>query len=235
MVGMGAALVIGFSNPVLGAEHPGGRENVEGLSGDTEAGARPLNSVVADHEALLRAQLTQLLVAKTRLRVIGQTDDGAQMSDTEFRLMPDVVVMDLQNPTSAGVDALRRFNMDSSAVQILVVVADFGDDVREIAGENRSAERPDGEFTAANIAGRILALGSPPSEQAVRRRVVVSQRELVVLAQVAAGLSNKQIGKLLGISQKTVRNHLSRIFGKLEAGNRTEAVMNAMRQGLLSF
>jgi DNA-binding NarL/FixJ family response regulator len=50
---------------------------------------------------------------------------------------------------------------------------------------------------------------------------------------VAAGQSNKQIGKLLGISQKTVRNHLSRIFHKLRASNRTEAVMNAMRLGLL--
>jgi DNA-binding CsgD family transcriptional regulator len=51
---------------------------------------------------------------------------------------------------------------------------------------------------------------------------------------VAAGQSNKQIGRLLGISQKTVRNHLSRIFHKLRAGNRTEAVMKAMRLGLLT-
>lgn len=63
----------------------------------------------------------------------------------------------------------------------------------------------------------------------------LSGRELLVLTQVARGLSNKQIGSKLGISDKTVRNHLSRIFKKLDAGNRTQAVMNAMKGGLLTI
>ena len=62
----------------------------------------------------------------------------------------------------------------------------------------------------------------------------LSGRELNVLGLVARGLSNKQIASKLGISDKTVRNHLSRIFRKLDAGNRTQAVMNAMRSGLLT-
>jgi DNA-binding NarL/FixJ family response regulator len=65
--------------------------------------------------------------------------------------------------------------------------------------------------------------------------IALSIRELNVLNQVARGLSNKQIARKLGISDKTVRNHLSRIFRKLEAGNRTQAVMNAMRIGLLTI
>ncbi len=65
--------------------------------------------------------------------------------------------------------------------------------------------------------------------------IALSGRELNVLNQVARGLSNKQIASKLGISDKTVRNHLSRIFRKLDAGNRTQAVMNAMRVGLLSI
>ncbi len=65
--------------------------------------------------------------------------------------------------------------------------------------------------------------------------IALSDRELNVLSQVARGLSNKQIATKLGISDKTVRNHLSRIFRKLDAGNRTQAVMNAMRVGLLSI
>jgi DNA-binding NarL/FixJ family response regulator len=65
--------------------------------------------------------------------------------------------------------------------------------------------------------------------------IALSIRELNVLNQVARGLSNKQIARKLGISDKTVRNHLSRIFRKLEAGNRTQAVMNAMRVGLLTI
>ena len=65
--------------------------------------------------------------------------------------------------------------------------------------------------------------------------IALSSREINVLSQVARGLSNKQIARKLGISDKTVRNHLSRIFRKLDAGNRTQAVMNAMRVGLLSI
>ena len=65
--------------------------------------------------------------------------------------------------------------------------------------------------------------------------IALSIRELNVLNQVARGLSNKQIASKLGISDKTVRNHLSRIFRKLDAGNRTQAVMNAMRVGLLTI
>jgi len=65
--------------------------------------------------------------------------------------------------------------------------------------------------------------------------IALSSREINVLSQVARGLSNKQIAAKLGISDKTVRNHLSRIFRKLDAGNRTQAVMNAMRVGLLSI
>ena len=64
--------------------------------------------------------------------------------------------------------------------------------------------------------------------------IALSNREVNVLNQVARGLSNKQIALKLGISDKTVRNHLSRIFRKLDAGNRTQAVMNAMRVGLLT-
>ena len=72
--------------------------------------------------------------------------------------------------------------------------------------------------------------GTHPPKSAV----ALSSREVNVLNLVARGLSNKQIATKLGISDKTVRNHLSRIFRKLDAGNRTQAVMNAMRVGLLS-
>jgi DNA-binding NarL/FixJ family response regulator len=66
----------------------------------------------------------------------------------------------------------------------------------------------------------------------VKRSARLTDREMDVLGQVARGLSNKQIAGRLSLSEKTVRNHLSHIFGKLEARNRTEAVMTAMRSGL---
>ena len=83
-----------------------------------------------------------------------------------------------------------------------------------------------------SLVSRLLGLSAGSGQEQLSRHQRLSGRELHVLTQVAAGLSNKQIAKLLGLSQKTVRNHLSRIFSKLGASNRTEAVMNAMRIGL---
>ncbi len=92
--------------------------------------------------------------------------------------------------------------------------------------------------------GTVLALGFSDVKTAVAptngthppaAAIALSSREVNVLNLVARGLSNKQIATTLGISDKTVRNHLSRIFRKLDACNRTQAVMNAMRVGLLSI
>jgi len=83
---------------------------------------------------------------------------------------------------------------------------------------------------AATNGARASTNGTHPPAAAV----ALSSREINVLNLVARGLSNKQIASKLGLSDKTVRNHLSRIFRKLDAGNRTQAVMNAMRGGLLT-
>lgn len=193
--------------------------------------ASPVNVLITDDQTLIRAGLARLLAAETRLRVISQTEVAATTGDPAVHPVPDVVLMDLQQPTSFGVDAVGRFNLDSS-IQVLVLAADSGEDGAVDA--NGLATHPGRDSAAQGIVSRILALYSGGAAVKSPGKADVSKRELVVLAQVAAGLSNKQIGQLLGISQKTVRNHLSRIFSKLGAGNRTEAVMNAMRSGLLS-
>ncbi len=91
----------------------------------------------------------------------------------------------------------------------------------------------------SNVTATVAATnGARASTNAATHRpaaaVALSSREINVLNLVARGLSNKQIASKLGLSDKTVRNHLSRIFRKLDAGNRTQAVMNAMRVGLLT-
>jgi two-component system, NarL family, response regulator LiaR len=83
----------------------------------------------------------------------------------------------------------------------------------------------------SNVTAKVASTnGAHPPAAAI----ALSSREIHVLNLVARGLSNKQIANKLGLSDKTVRNHLSRIFRKLDAGNRTQAVMNAMRGGLLT-
>jgi len=92
----------------------------------------------------------------------------------------------------------------------------------------------DKDVSFEDILDRILSVAPASAARLKRVRTKLSHRELHVLNQVADGLSNKQIARRLGISEKTVRNHLSRVFNKLGATNRTEAVVHAMRAGLVT-
>jgi DNA-binding NarL/FixJ family response regulator len=83
------------------------------------------------------------------------------------------------------------------------------------------------------MVSQIVAVAAVKRSKHKRRTTGLSERECRVLREVARGLSNKLIAKRLGISDKTVKNHLSRIFAELGVANRTEAVMNAMRMGML--
>ena len=124
-----------------------------------------------------------------------------------------------------GLDAVERIlRLTPDAVLVDVWVPTRSDDYPENPSEHESPM-----FKVV-----VLATGlGRETAAAVGRRAEVSKRELSVLIHVAAGKSNKQIGNLLGISAQTVRNHMSRIFAKLGVSNRTEAVMRAVRLGLL--
>ncbi len=210
-------MVLGFSDPVVGEEATARPQAVVAETREVGPLAAPVNVVISHDHARFRAALAQLLAAETQLKLVSPTRDRADIGDLAIQPLPD----------------LGPFNSELSMVQILVFAADVDGNGAEFAGENgRPNLRRD--LTAEGIVARLLALYSAGTAVVSPPRTEISKRELVVLVQVAAGLSNKQIGSLLGISQKTVRNHLSRIFGKLGAGNRTEAVMNAMRLGLLS-
>jgi DNA-binding NarL/FixJ family response regulator len=202
-------VVLGFSDPVTGVKNLD-----KTLPGVRQAA--PVNVVVTEHQTQFRAGLARLLAAETRLKVV--SGDANESGELEIQPLPDHVGSDTE----------------PARVQILVFAADFGGATDGAPDENGGTHFGR-NFTAEGIIARLLALYSSGTAVVTSSPPEVSKRELVVLAQVAAGLSNKQIGGLLGISQKTVRNHLSRIFSKLGAGNRTQAVMYAMRLGLLNI
>ena len=183
--------------------------------------------LITDDQALFRAGLARLMAADAQLRMVNPTDDGLNTVERTLQLMPDIVLMDVQVPGLAGAEN-NGSSSPMSRFKVVVLAADF--DL-----QNNGAARDLGnDVISGGVVSRILALYPANDESAPQRRPEISKRELSVLSSVAAGQSNKQIGKVLGISQKTVRNHLSRIFHKLRAGNRTEAVMKAMRLGLLT-
>ena len=212
---MGATVALGFSDPLTGDNglaRP--KASLPSIARQAAPHAAPVNVVITDDQATFRAGLARLLAAETRLKVVSQTSDPTQ-TDLAIQAMPSLAPLP-----------------EPSVIQIVVFAADVGGSWDEASTENGRSHLGR-DYTAEGIIARLLALYLAGTAVVAASRPAVSKRELMVLAQVAAGLSNKQIGRHLGISQKTVRNHLSRIFSKLGAGNRTEAVMNAMRRGLL--
>ncbi|TMC96909.1 MAG: response regulator transcription factor [Chloroflexi bacterium] len=231
--GKGRDLMLEFSKPIgLGQNHarPQGLAPTSSLANPAVGSVadRP-RILVTDDQALFRAGLARLMAADAQLRVVNPTDDGLNTVERTLQLTPDIVLMDVQVP---GLAAEKNGSSSSaSTFKVVVLAADFDLDTMR-AMQNNGAAGPD--VIPDGVVSRILALYAAKNEGVPERRPEISRRELSVLSSVAAGQSNKQIGRLLGISQKTVRNHLSRIFHKLRAGNRTEAVMKAMRLGLLT-
>lgn len=197
--------------------------------------AEPIKILIADDQTLFRTGLAKMLNSDPRLQVVGQAKDGVDAVEQALAIRPDVVLMDLQMPKATGIEATRVLTREAPGVDVILLSA-YAD--RAAIGEGLASGAKgfvNKDVTIKDIVSRILdvrlarGIGRPPKDAGV------STRELYVLKQVAAGLSNKQIARRLGISEKTVRNHLSRVFNKLAATNRTEAVMNAMRAGLLNM
>lgn len=195
----------------------------------------PVRVLIADDQTLFRAGLARMLAADARFVVVGEAKDGQDAAEQAIRRKPDVVLMDLQMPRVDGVEATRRITMEAPGVRVLILSAYAVGAALNDALSGGAVGYVHKDATPEDMANRILEVhaggaGSANGHSSNR----LSMREINVLKLVARGLSNKQIAARLTISDKTVRNHLSRIFKKLEAGNRTEAVMNAMRSGMLS-
>ena len=198
-----------------------------------KAAVTPVKVLIADDQTLFRAGLARILAADPRFEVVGQAEDGTDAIEQALSRKPDVVLMDLQMPRMDGIEATRRLALDAPDVRVLILTGyAVGQSVKEALESGAEGYLHKG-VTADVMTSRILELRSNGAA-AAPGPAELSNRELHVLKLVGRGLTNKQIASQLSISDKTVRNHLSRIFRKLHAGNRTAAVMNAMRAGLLA-
>ena len=194
----------------------------------------PVKVLVADDQTLFRTGLARMLSSDPRVEVVGQARNGEEAIEQALARNPNVVLMDLQMPKVTGVEATRRLVQEIPGLRVLVLSA-YAD--KAMVGEALASGAVgfvDKDVSFEDILDRILSIAPASATGLKRVRAKLSQRELHVLKQVADGLSNKQIARRLGISEKTVRNHLSRVFNKLGATNRTEAVMHAMRAGMVT-
>jgi len=190
--------------------------------------------VLADDHALVLEGLRALLAAEPDLHVVATATDGERLLEAVRRFSPDVVAMDLQMPFMDGLTCLHHIRAEKLPVRVLVISA-FGDaqSLRSAVGggaDGFALKTDPPEMTLAAI--RQVAAGHMVFPEAVRRWFIhdpaqdinaLTDREEAVLALVAEGKSNAQIGAVLGLSENTIKFHLKNLYSKLGVTNRTEA------------
>lgn len=190
--------------------------------------------VLADDHALVLEGLRVLLNAEPDLRVMATATDGERLLEAVKRFSPDVVVMDLQMPFMDGLTCLRHIRTEGLPVRVLIISA-FSDaqslrSAVEGGADGFALKTDPPAMTLAAI--RQVAAGHMVFPEAVRRWLVrnpqqdqdaLTDREEAVLALIAEGKSNAQIGVALSLSENTVKFHLKNLFAKMGVTNRTEA------------
>ena len=206
--------------------------------------------LVADDQTLFRAGLARLLSEDARVEVVGQALDGADAVKQAAKLKPDVILMDLKMPNLDGIEATRQIVEADPAIKVLVLTT-FETDSQVIqalkAGASGYVLK---DSSAAAIVSSIVAVvsGERVMASAVANRVLemltgtstpkqfydgLTNREIEILKLLANGMANKQIAYRLKISEKTVRNHVSNTYEKLGIFDRSQAVLYAVKKGLV--
>lgn len=203
--------------------------------------------LLADDHKVVR-QGTRLYLENRGVEVVGEATNGLEAVTLARALLPDVVVMDIHMPELTGVEATRRIRHELENVRVIMLTAysdasyvhallDAGADgfVLKTADLNELYTAiqdvcsghtvfSDDLMDKANHYGETIGVGES-----------LTERELNVLQYVARGLTNKQIGTILFISDRTVQGHLQNVYQKLHVVTRTEAVTEAVSRGLISL
>ena len=194
--------------------------------------------LVVDDHAVVRSGLEQLLATADDIELAGTAEDGEQAVTAVDAATPDVVLMDLSMPVLDGVEATRRITDRHPSVQVIALTS-FSDNTRILDALRAGASGyllkhagPDELLGAI----RAAAAGGSPLDPKAARVLLDAQRELrpardlstreeEVLRLVAAGLANKQIARRLGITERTVKAHLTNVFQRLGVTDRTQAAL----------
>lgn len=214
--------------------------------------------LVADDHTLFREGVASLLERAADVELVGEAATGEEAVRVASELLPDVVLMDLQMPGVGGIEAARAIVRANPHIGVIVLTM-FEDDDSVFAALKAGARGyvlKDADRGALLRAIRAVASGEALLGEAVARRVLqhfvpapragqastersalppfeeLTRRELEVLDLIAQGRRNREIAEALVISEKTLGNHISNIFGKLQVADRTQAVIRAREAGL---
>lgn len=209
--------------------------------------------LIAEDEGILRTTLAELLGRESDVEIVATAGNGRDALIEALAHRPDVVLTDLQMPKMDGIELTREIRAQLSQTGVVILTVFDDDDnlfaalkagangyvlkdasLAQIVDAIRAARAGDG-FLSPGLVARVVREFTRIDAMARGQRQLFSQltrREAEVLELLAGGLRNRQIAQRLELAEKTVRNHVSAILGKLHANDRTEAALIAARHGL---
>jgi DNA-binding NarL/FixJ family response regulator len=209
--------------------------------------AEPIRVLVVDDHEVVREGLRAFLELQEGIEVAGEAADGAEAVDVAERIRPDVVLMDLVMPRLDGLGAMRALRERLPATRVVVLTSFLDDDKllpalragaagyllknappQEVARAVRAAHT--GEAVLDPVVAARLVESLAGREEPLER---LTPREREVLTLIGRGFPNKLIARELGLSEKTVKNHVGQVLAKLGVTDRTQAAVVAVRAGLV--
>lgn len=225
-----------------------------------DAAVQTIRILIADDHAVVRSGLRSILETESGMTIVGEAADGHQALALAQELLPDIVLMDIKMGDWDGVTATRRVRNSVPSTRVIVLTNHDEDELvfssiragasgyllKEVSGTqlaNSIRTVADGfSLIYPSVARRVLdefgrlkdqgvPTASDPSGDSGYNDLTTRERE--VLHLVAGGRANKEIGHELGITERTVKTHISNIFSKLELSDRTQAALYAHKRGLV--
>ncbi|MFN6487384.1 MULTISPECIES: response regulator [unclassified Nostoc] len=200
--------------------------------------------LIVDDHAIVRKGLATIIDSDPEMTVIAQAEDGQQAIDLFREHQPDITLMDLRMPKMAGVEAILEICAEFKQARIAVLTTYDGDEdiYRGLQAGAQGYLLKDAKPGELLNAIRAIHNGQkyilPEVGAKLLQRMInpeLSGRELEVLRLMAQGMSNQEIGTVLSIGESTVKSHVNRIFSKLGVSDRTQAVIVAVKRGLVSL
>ena len=206
--------------------------------------------LIADDHALIREGIKQILELEEDISVVGQANDGEEAFELAEKLNPDIILLDINMPKLNGIETLRRFK--DMGIKSKVIILTIHEDkeyilktlrlgangyllkdssantliegIRKVAkGEN---------YIQPSVADLVNSTNNDVDNKIIEKINSLTNREYEVLVLIAEGLNNKDIAERLYISEKTVKNHVSNIFKKLDLNDRVQAAIFAYKNNI---
>lgn len=215
---------------------------------------RKIKVLLAEDHVIVREGIRECIQREEDMEIVGEAGDGEEAILLAEQLKPDVILMDIAMPKLNGIEATRQIKNSCPSISILVLTAYDNEEfifalleagvagylLKNVRGQellNAIRATYDGESVLyPAIAKKVFGRMQPESNKTIQeRKEILSKRELEVVRLGAGGLTNKEIAKELFVGERTIQTHWRNIFNKLGVSSRTEALMDCLKRGWITF